>query len=63
MNETRQPVPEPKPQSFADVEKMSGRCLKEEINKLLWVWLPPSMTLEKAEDVACKVMSVIVDAW
>lgn len=36
---------------------------KEQVNKLLWMWLPGNMTLFEAEDLAVKIHSMITDEW
>lgn len=39
------------------------RTLKDDINRFLWTRLPESMTLGKAEELACEIHDRIMAAW
>ena len=43
------------------VSEYSINCLKEEINKVVWMFAASTTTLKDADDLACKILTLFVE--
>lgn len=60
----KEPTPIDRHEAEAIREETTVRDdLKTMLNELLWVSLPPSTTLARAEAIACEMARMIADEW